>query len=376
MGIIDRLYDYFRQGLGGHISLDPYIEKVRRRENLSFEEATKVMHLIMENKASDFQKGALLTALTIKGETVEEIAAFAETVRNLAEKVEVDSGIGALGDTCGTGGGTQTFNVSTTIMFILASAGIKIAKHGNRAVTSKCGSADVLEELGVKIDLDAKQVGRCISEIGIGFIFAPNFHKAFKNVQKVRRELGGEKGIQTVFNILGPLANPAFTSNNGITATQVLGVSRPELTNKMAEVLRRLNIKRAVVVHGYVDNSEKGMDELSIVGKTKVSELKEDETIEDYSLEPEQLGLKRANLKDLLGGDRKENASVLVNILRGEDKGPRRDFVLLNAAAGLYVGGKVKSIKEGIEIAAKEIDNLGAYKKLQQLIRLSKDISK
>ena len=369
----DKLYKIFRQEFGGDESLDTYIEKVKRKEDLSPEEAVIAMRILTSNKVSEFQQSAFLTAMYLKKETVDEIVAFAYTLRKLAEPIEGISET-ALGDTCGTGGGTlETFNISTTIMFILASAGIIIAKHGNRAVTSKCGSADVLEELGVNINLDSQGVAKCISEIGIGFIFAPKFHKAFKNVQNVRKELG-ELGISTVFNILGPLANPVFGASKSKNYSQVLGVNRPELTEVMAEVLKRLQTTRAIVVYGFNSVKEKGMDELSTIGKTKVSELKEGGIIDNYFLEPEQFGLKRANPNDLLGGDRKKNAEILVDILQGKDKGPKKDIVLLNAAAGLYVGGKAKSIEEGIKLAEKEIDNCRAYKKLEKLINVSKSI--
>lgn len=349
------------------MTLDTYIEKVKRKENLSREEASIAMRILMSGKASEFQQGAFLTAMYYKEPTVDEIVAFAYTLRRLAEPLAIKlNRTGSLGDTCGTGGGTlETFNVSTTVMFILAAAGIFIAKHGNKAITSKCGSADVLEALGVNIYLEPQKVAECISRIGIGFIFAPNFHKAFKNVQKVRRELP----FPTIFNILGPLANPAFSVEDTKSEySQVLGVNSPKLTEKIAEALSHLNIKRAIVVHGFNDVGEKGMDELSTAGKTKVSELKADGNIDTYFLEPEQFGLKRTEPKNLLGGTPPENAKILVDILKGEDKGPKRDIVLLNAAAGLYVGGKVKNIKDGIKLAGQKIDNLEAYKKLEDLI--------
>ncbi len=375
----EKLNKIFRQGFGGDESLDPYIEKVTRKENLSPEEACIAMRILMSGKASEYQQREFLTAMHIKEPSVDEIAAFVYTLRKLAEpiKVKVKTGIwgrAVFGDTCGTGGGTlETFNVSTTIMFILAAAGIIIAKHGNRAITSKCGSADVLEELGININLGPKKVEECIAKIKIGFIFAPNFHKAFKNVQKVRKELP----FPTIFNILGPLANPAFSLPVGLREetkarySQVLGVNKPELTEKIAEVLKRLNVQRAMVVHGFNGEGKKGMDELSTVGKTKVSELKADGNIAHYFLEPEQFGLKRAKPEDLLGGNPIENAKILVDILKGEEKGPKRELVLLNAAAGLYVGGKASNIKKGIMLAEKEIDNLRAYRKLEDLRNFS-----
>lgn len=367
------LYNAFRKEYRGDESLDFYIEKIVQKQNLSAEEACIAMRILVSDRASEFQQGAFLTAMHKKEPTTDEIAAFAYTLRKLAAPIKVKTGKtgifnrAALGDTCGTGGGPlETFNVSTTIMFILASAGIIIAKHGNRAITSKCGSADVLEALGVNINLEPEQVEKCISEIGIGFIYAPNFHKAFKNVQKVRKELP----FPTIFNILGPLANPAFSLDGD--NRQVLGVNKPELVEKMAEVLKRLNIKRAIVVHGYFNGHKSGMDEISTVGETKVSELKEDGSIDNYLITPEQFGLKRANPEDLKGGGPKENAKILVNILKGEEEGPKRDLVLLNAAAGLYVGNKAKSIQDGIKLAEKEIDSYRAYQKLEELIKFSK----
>jgi len=368
----ETLYNAFRKEYSGDESLDFYIEKVTQKQDLSVEEACAAMRILVSGRASEFQQGAFLTAMYKKEPTIDEIAAFAYTLRELAVQIKIKSGLfgfsrAALGDTCGTGGGPlETFNVSTTIMFILASAGIIIAKHGNRAITSKCGSADVLEALGVNINLEQKQVEECISKIGIGFIYAPNFHTAFKNVQKVRKELP----FPTIFNILGPLANPAFSLEGD--NRQVLGVNKPELVEKMAEVLKRLNVKRAIVVHGYYNGHKDGMDELSTVGETKVSELKEDRSIENHLYTPEEFGLKRAKPEDLIGGDPAENTKILTNILKGEDKGPKRDLVLLNAAAGLYVCGKAKNIQKGIELAEKEIDSLRAYRKLEELIKFSK----
>ncbi len=358
------LYDAFRAEKGGDKALDPYIEKITLQRDLSETEASQAMRLLMSGNASECQQGAFLTAMNMKGPTADELAAFAQTLRELAEPINIRTPGAILGDTCGTGGGTlDTFNVSTTIMFILASAGIIIAKHGNRAITSKCGSADVLEELGVDINASPSKVEECISKIGIGFIYAPNFHKAFKNVQKVRKEIG----IPTVFNIIGPLANPAFSHTNA-EYSQVLGVNKPELTETMAETLKRLNVKRAIVVYGYNGEHKMGMDEFSTVGETKVSEVKADKSIKNYYIEPEQFGFKRANPKDLVGGSAPQNAKILRDILEGKDKGPKRDLVLLNAAAGLYVGEKVNSIEEGIEMAKDEIDSGRAAWKLKELI--------
>ena len=371
---IDKLEKAFSRELREDESLDSYIEKINQNQDLSPEEASTAMRILMSSRASGHQQKEFLAAMYQKKPVVDEIAAFAYTLRKLAEPIRIKTGLGekwpVIGDTCGTGGGTfETFNISTTIMFILASAEIIIAKHGNRSITSKCGSADVLEELGVNINLGPSQVEECIAKIKIGFIYAPNFHKAFKNVQKVRKELP----FPTVFNILGPLANPAFDlENTTVKYSQVLGVNKPQLTGKIAEVLRRLNVNRAMVVHGFYGESEKGMDELSTIGKTKVSELKSDGNIEDYFLEPGQFGFKQTNPEDLSGGERSQNAKILVDILKGIDRGPKRDIVLLNAAAGLYVGGKAANIKEGIKLAEEAIASQRAYKKLEELIKISR----
>jgi anthranilate phosphoribosyltransferase len=319
----------------------------------------------MSEKASDPQRAAFLTALNAKGASIAEIAAFVFALREMAEPVRIKlrEGSDIVGDTCGTGGGTlDTFNISTTIMFVLAASGMVIAKHGNRAITSKCGSADVLEQLGVRIDLKPFQVEDCISKIGLGFIYAPNFHRAFKNVQKVRREIG----VPTVFNILGPLANPAFDSKkrNGV---QLLGVREPRLTRRMAEVLKLLNMKRAFVVHGFDDTHTGAMDELSTLGENIVSELCEDGGIKDYKISPGEFGFKPARAEDLAGGGGEENRKILIDILKGRERGAKRDILLLNAAAGLLLGDKAKSLKEGIGVAAQLIDSGQAYEKLEQL---------
>ncbi len=362
----DEILSRYREGAGGEKGLTPSIEKVRRRENLQPYEAYGAMRILMSEKPSDSQRAAFLTALNTKGESIAEIAAFVFALREMAEPVRVKLQEGSdavIGDTCGTGGGTlDTFNISTTIMFILAASGMVIAKHGNRAITSKCGSADVLEKLGVRIDLQPSQVEDCISKIGLGFIYAPNFHRAFKNVQKVRREIG----VPTVFNILGPLANPAFDAKkkNGV---QLLGVREPRLTRRMAEVLKLLNMKRVFVVHGFDDTHTKAMDELSILGENVVSELCEDGTIKDYKILPGEFGFRPARAEDLSGGGGEDNRRILIDILKGRERGAKRDIVLLNAAAGLLLGDKAKSLQEGIGVAAQLIDSGRAYEKLAQL---------
>ncbi len=332
-----------------------YINKVVEQQDLEKEEAEEAMKTIMSGGATDAQIAAFLTALRIKGETVEEISACAKIMRDFAAtihpKVE-----GTLVDTCGTGGDKiKTFNISTISAFVVAGAGIPIAKHGNRSVTSKSGSADLLEALGVKIDLTPQQVEKNIEDIGIGFMFAPGFHSAMKHAIGARREMG----IRTVFNILGPLTNPAHAQ------AQVLGVYDQDLTEIMANVLGELGTERAVVVHGLVS-----LDEISTVGETQVSELN-DKVVTTYTIKPEDYGIKRANLYELVGGDPTDNARIAKKILKNKEKGPKRDIVLLNAAAGIYVGGKADSISEGISIAEESIDSGNAYKKLELLIKHS-----
>lgn len=331
------------------------LEKLSKSEHLRFEEARAVMEDIMEGRCSEAQIGAFLVALKMKGETEEEIAALAQVMREKASRVR--SRYERVVDTCGTGGdGCHTFNVSTAAAFVVAGAGIPVAKHGNRSVSSRCGSADVLEALGVNIDLDAAGAGRCLDEVGIGFLFAPNLHTAMRHVAKPRRELG----IRTVFNILGPLANPAFARG------QVLGVFRPELTETMARVLARLGVERAFVVHGH-----DGMDEVSLTGPTLVVELKGGE-IRKYTFDPAEYGFTYCSLADLQGGGALENARLLREVLAGR-KGPLRDVVLLNAAFGIMAGG-VDDFKEALHLAQESIDKGLAAAKLEHLRRLSQEI--
>ena len=334
------------------VKMKGHINKLIESQDLEKEEAEEAMKTIMSGGATDAQIAAFLTALRLKGETKDEITACAKIMRDFAAtihpKVE-----GTLVDTCGTGGDTlKTFNISTISAFVLAGAGIPIAKHGNRSVTSKSGSADILEALGVKIGLDPHQVEKNIEDIGIGFMFAPGFHSAMKHVIGARREMG----IRTVFNILGPLTNPANAE------AQVLGVFDPDLTETMAHVLKDLGTERALVVHGMT-----GLDEISTLGETKVSELK-DGNIETYTIMPEDFGIKRANIEELQGGDAKENAKIAIHILKNGEKGAKRDIIVLNAAAGIYVGGKADTIQDGIKIAEQTIDSGDAYKKLELLI--------
>jgi anthranilate phosphoribosyltransferase len=275
-----------------------------------------------------------------------------------------------LADTCGTGGGgVETFNISTTIAFILSAAGIVVAKHGNRAITSKCGSADVLEALGININMQPAQVARCLLELGITFLFAPLCHTAFKNVQMVRREIG----TPTVFNILGPLLNPVLSSSHkqGIKMVQILGVNNPKLINTMSRVLKILKLHRGMVVYGRDQKGKFAMDEISTVGDTQISELMDTGEIKEYTINPQDFGIRLARPADLSGGTPKENARILVDILSGKEKGPRRDIVLINAACGLYLGGVAKDLKQGIKLAGDCIDSGSALKKLESFRHLS-----
>ncbi len=320
------------------------------------DEAAQVMEEIMEGQVTPAQFGAFVTALRLKGETVEEIAGLARTMRAKAIPVRVNEPVV---DTCGTGGdGSATFNISTAAAFVVAGAGLKVAKHGNRAMSSQCGSADVLEALGVKIDLTAEQVERCLEEVGIGFMFAPAFHPAMKYAAAPRREIG----IRTVFNILGPLTNPAGAK------AQVLGVADGSLLEKMALVLKSLGCHHALVVHG-----EDGLDEITITAKTHVCELK-DGRIKSYTISPEDFGLSRASLDSLKGGTAEQNAALLRSILTGAS-GPQRDVVLMNAAAALLAGDRVASLKPGIDLAREAIDSGRALAKLEQLIKLTQSFT-
>jgi anthranilate phosphoribosyltransferase len=321
-------------------------------QSLTMEQAAAVMNEIMGGEATPAQFGAFVTALRLKGETVEEIAGMARVMRERAVPVAVSEPVV---DTCGTGGDASgSFNISTAAAFVVAGAGLKVAKHGNRSMSSICGSADVMEALGVRIDLGAEQVQKCLEEVGIGFMFAPNFHPAMKYAAAPRREIG----IRTVFNILGPLTNPAGAK------AQVLGVAEGSLTMKMAQVLELLGCHHALVVHG-----EDGLDEITPGGRTTVCELKGG-TINSYSLAPEDLGFQRADRESLKGGSAQDNAGLLRKVLEGE-KGPRRDIVLMNAAAAIMAGDRAANLEQGIRIAAEAIDSGKALEKLEGMIGIS-----
>ncbi len=330
------------------------IKKVVDCKNLTREEAARTMDTIMRGDATPSQIASFITALRMKGETVDEITGCAEKMREHA--INIYPHQKNLVDTCGTGGDVSgTFNISTVSALVVAGAGVPVAKHGNRSVSSRCGSADVLEALGVKIDIEPKKVEECINQVGIGFIFAPNFHKAMRFAMPSRREIG----VRTVFNILGPLTNPARAS------AQVLGVFNPDLTEMMAKVLGNLGVKHALVVHGM-----DGLDEISISDKTKVSHL-ENGKVDNYFVKPEDVGMHKGKKEDILGGSINENVKIAYDVLKGEEKGPKRNIALLNAAAAIYVGGKAKDIKEGIKLAAESIDSGTAYRKLEELIKFT-----
>lgn len=333
------------------------IAKLLEGKDLSLAEAEAAMDTIMAGEATPAQIGGFLVALRMKGETVEEIAGCARSMRRNAVRVHARHD-GILVDTCGTGGDRSgTFNISTTAAFVVAGAGLPVAKHGNRSVSSHCGSADVMEALGVNLQLKPEQVARCIEEIGIGFLFAPNFHPAMKHAIGPRRELG----VRTVFNILGPLTNPAFATH------QVLGVYDPALTEVMAHVLAEMGSKAAFVVHGAA-----GLDELSTTGVNRISRLWNGR-VETFELDPTELGLPRARLEDLAGGDAQENAAICRRILSGEERGPRRDVVLLNAAAAL--AAESGDLQAGLEQAAAAIDSGAALAKLDAFVAFTQSLA-
>lgn len=326
------------------------IKKLVDGQDLSFRESEEAMDEIMTGAATASQISSLITALRIKGETPEEITGFAKVMRVHALKLAPRSAYFV--DTCGTGGDVSgTYNVSTTASFIAAGAGVVIAKHGNRAVSSKCGSADLLEKLGIKIDLPPEKVAGCIDSIGIGFIFAPVFHQAMKHAAPTRKEIG----IRTIFNILGPVSNPANTKG------QLMGVYSENLTRVMAEVLKNQGCETAMVVYG-----TDGIDEISISGSTKISHLSGG-IIKEYSVEPENFGIRKQALSSISGGSSEENAAIAKNILEGKEKGAKRDVALLNAAAAIVVGKKAADMKEGLELAKISVDSGAALDKLLKL---------
>ncbi len=329
------------------------ILKVSRHENLTYKEAYDTMDEIMSGEASEVQMSAYLTAMSMKGETIDEITASAEAMRAHCVRLLNDEEVLEI---VGTGGdGSNTFNISTTSSIVISAAGVPVAKHGNRSASSKCGAADVLEELGVNIFIEPEKSLQCLKEINLCFLFAQNYHLAMKYVANVRKELS----IRTIFNILGPLTNPA-----GATM-QVLGVYEKELVEPLSEVLKNLGVKSALSVYGL-----DGMDEISASDKTFVCELKNGKTI-SYEISPEDFGMEIASKEDLTGGDAKENAQITLSILEGREKGPKRNAVLLNSAAGLYSAGKVESLKDGVKLAEEIIDSGKALEQLEKFIEVT-----
>jgi len=325
------------------------IDAVCKGDHLTADHAAAVLAEIMEGRTSEVQSAAFLIGLRAKGETVPELVGLARTMRSLAEPVATTRT--DLVDTAGTGGGPSTFNVSTTAALIAASAGCAVAKHGNRSNTSKCGSADLLEALGVNIELDPDQVGRCIDEVGFGFIFAPRHHRAMANVVPVRKALG----VRTIFNFLGPLTNPAGAER------QLLGVADRHYQETIAEALVGLGSVRAMVV-----TAEDGVDEISVAARTRVIEVRDGGT-EEHFVEPGDFGLATAELEDVAGGTPEENAAAVRAVLAGES-GPRRDLAMLNAGAAIYVGGRAETLAEGVAQAGAAIDSGAARELLERLV--------
>jgi anthranilate phosphoribosyltransferase len=354
--------------------LDALHSLANHSQSLDRATAREVMVEVLAGKCTDAQIAALLIALRMKGETVEEIVGFAEAIRAAAAPLPIErssrsassadalavSGTGRdalieddspLVDTSGTGGDASgTFNISTATALVAAGAGVRVAKHGNRSISSKCGSADVVEALGVNIQLSPERAAQCLRQVGICFLYAPNLHPAMKQVQGVRRELR----LRTMFNLLGPLTNPARASG------QVVGVYSLDLVEKLAEALSMLGLRRALVVHGL-----DGLDEITITGVTRVAEAREG-SVRSYEIEPEEFGMKRATLSDIAGGDATENAAIIRAVLGGE-KSPRRDVVLLNSAAALVAAGRAEHLAQAIPLAAKAIDSGAASEKLEAL---------
>jgi len=331
------------------------IKKLTERQDLTKEEMTYLFDNLMEGNLTDAQIGAVLISLKMKGESVLEIETAARIMKEKAVKVVVKDK-SKLVDTCGTGGDRlNTFNVSTISAFVVAGAGGKVAKHGNRSISSKCGSADIMEALGIKIELTSEEVSRQIEEIGLGFMFAPLFHPSMKNVIKQRREIG----VRTIFNILGPLSNPADANY------QVMGVYDKSLVEPLSKVLQNLGVKKAYIVHGL-----DGLDEVSITAETYVGEINESD-INFYTVKPEDFGLKRAEISEIQGGDVERNKEIALSILQGKDYSSKTDFVALNSAFALKVIGLVDSIKDGIDLAKETIYNKKGYEILEKLRNFS-----
>ncbi|OHB62802.1 MAG: anthranilate phosphoribosyltransferase [Planctomycetes bacterium RBG_13_62_9] len=334
-------------------AITKYLELILNGKDLTFEQAKALQDTIFEGQVTEVQIAAFLAMMRMKRATADEIAGLAQSLRNHAVHVRAEQK--HLIDTCGTGGAVvKTFNISTTSALVAAGAGAYVAKHGNRGITSRCGSADVLEELGVKIDPGPDVVARCIREAHVGFMFAPKFHPAMRFVQPIRKSLD----FRTAFNILGPLANPA-----GVQA-QVMGVADAELLDRIAETLKRLGTRRAMVVHG------QGMDEISLLGKTRIVELR-DGKITSFELDPADYGIANASIDALGSGDAIANAAVIRDILAGKDRGPRRDIVLLNAAAAIIVAELADDFEQALLLAERSIDQRRALHCLDRLVEIS-----
>ncbi|MBS4175151.1 anthranilate phosphoribosyltransferase [Bacillus sp. FJAT-49736] len=335
-----------------------YLEKIMEHENLTFEEMTMAANQLFSPEISDSEMGAFLAALKLKGETAEEIAGLVEVIRG--KSLQMDLPFSSIMDNCGTGGdGSGSFNISTTSAFVIAGAGMKIAKHGNRSVSSKTGSADVLEHLGVSLNLDRHQIADILDKNGIAFLFAPNVHPHIKRIMKVRRDLK----IPTIFNLIGPLTNPAPLD------TQLLGIYRRDMLQMMADVLKQLGRKRALVING-----AGYMDEASLSGENHLVLLNEG-SITRFVLTPDDVGMPHYEKEAIRGGDSRENADILVRVLKGEE-GAYRDTVLLNAGLGIFASGVAGTIKEGIALAKQSIDSGAAMEKLNYLVEYSKHSTK
>jgi len=326
------------------------VSKLIEKQDLTLKEATAVMNEIMSGLATDAQIAGFLIALRLKGETIDEITACAKVMREKASRIKPKDHKHLI-DVVGTGGDKSgTFNISTVAAFVTAGAGIPVAKHGNKSVSSRSGSADVLKALGINIDLEPKKVEQCINEVGIGYMFAPKFHSAMKYAIGPRKELA----VRTIFNILGPLTNPAEAPY------ELMGVFSEELVEPLAEVLGKLGCKHAMVIHG------NGLDEITLEAPTKVAEYK-DGHVTTYEIKPTDFGIKLAELKEIQGGSPEDNAKITLDILSGKEKGPKRNIVLLNAGAAIYTAGKADSIQDGIDMAKDSIDSGKALEKLNNL---------
>ena len=347
-------------------SLNQAIRLISTRRHMSREQARAAMGEILAGKATTPQIGMFLAALRVKGESVDEIVGFAQAIRGMAAPVRPrlrveedlsDTGRDALVDTAGTGGDASgTFNISTATALVIAGCGVRVAKHGNRSISTRCGSADVIEGLGVRIDIPAERVAQCIDEVGIGFMFAPAMNAAMKYAQPARRELAKSR---TIFNLLGPLCNPA-----GATA-QIVGVYERRLVPILAEALAKLGLRRGFVVHG-----ADGLDEITTTGESTIAEVREGK-VSVEALTPESVGLPRCKLSDLMGGDVPENVQIIRQILAGE-QGPKREIVLMNSAAALVAAGRATDLREGVKLSAESIDSSSARNKLASLVEFTK----